>query len=109
MEKPQLLIGVMIDEPRGAYYGGATAAPVFKRIAERSLQILDRLPKGTVVRALAKAPATLPKGDPATIPEIRVAPDGVQYMPNLKGLSMREALKVLGEHVPSIKMAGDGF
>ncbi|MFM8312953.1 MAG: peptidoglycan D,D-transpeptidase FtsI family protein, partial [Deltaproteobacteria bacterium] len=32
-EKPELLIGVMVDEPRAPYYGGVTAAPVFKRIA----------------------------------------------------------------------------
>ncbi|MBS3957614.1 MAG: penicillin-binding protein 2 [Clostridiales bacterium] len=30
---PQLLIVVMVDEPRGAIYGGAVAAPVFREVA----------------------------------------------------------------------------
>jgi cell division protein FtsI (penicillin-binding protein 3) len=108
-EKPELLIGVMVDEPKAPYYGGITAAPVFKRIAERSIQILDKAPKTTVVKNLVKAPA--PKSLPALIPmpEIRVASDGVWYMPNLKGLSMREALRVMGEHVTAVKIIGDGF
>ncbi|MFM8313084.1 MAG: PASTA domain-containing protein, partial [Deltaproteobacteria bacterium] len=42
-------------------------------------------------------------------PEIRVGSDGTWYMPNLKGLSMREALRVMGEHVSDIKVAGEGF
>ena len=43
------------------------------------------------------------------MPEIRVASDGVWYMPNLRGLSMREALRIVGEHVSSVKMSGEGF
>jgi cell division protein FtsI/penicillin-binding protein 2 len=33
---PQLCISVVVDEPRSATYGGETAAPVFRRIAERA-------------------------------------------------------------------------
>jgi hypothetical protein len=29
---------VVVDEPRGQYYGGQVAAPIFKRIAERVLR-----------------------------------------------------------------------
>ncbi len=108
-DKPDLLIGVMIDEPRFPYYGGLTAAPVFKKIAERSMQILDHIPKTAVVKNLVQAPIPKVSSVNTPMPEIRVAADGVWYMPNLKGLSMREALRVMGEHLPSIKMAGDGF
>jgi cell division protein FtsI (penicillin-binding protein 3) len=37
-EDPQLVISVTIDEPRGIYYGGVVAAPVFKNVAEDSLK-----------------------------------------------------------------------
>jgi len=30
-EEPQLAIAVTVDEPRGMYYGGVVAAPVFKK------------------------------------------------------------------------------
>lgn len=108
-DKPELLIGVMIDEPRAPYYGGLTAAPVFKKIAERSIQILDRIPKTAVVKNTPQVGKTKPMPELIPMPEIRVASDGVWYMPNLKGLSMREALRVLGEHVNSVKMVGEGF
>jgi stage V sporulation protein D (sporulation-specific penicillin-binding protein) len=36
-EDPQLLIGVFIDEPKGLYWGGYIAAPLFKRISRRIL------------------------------------------------------------------------
>ena len=32
---------VLIDEPRGLYYGGQVAAPVFKKIAEKTLNYLS--------------------------------------------------------------------
>jgi membrane peptidoglycan carboxypeptidase len=35
---PRLAIVVVIDEPKGLYYGGEVAAPVFKRIAEQVLR-----------------------------------------------------------------------
>jgi cell division protein FtsI/penicillin-binding protein 2 len=35
-DKPALCIFVGLDEPTGDYYGGLTAAPIFKTIAERT-------------------------------------------------------------------------
>ncbi|MFN7971645.1 MAG: penicillin-binding protein [Acidobacteriota bacterium] len=35
---PKLTIGVFVDEPKGKYYGGQVAAPVFRRIAEPVLR-----------------------------------------------------------------------
>lgn len=108
-EKPELLIGVMIDEPKAPYYGGMNAAPVFKKIAERSLQIMDRVPKTEVVKNVIPAPKKNELPTLIPMPEIRVASDGVWYMPNLKGLSMREALRIMGEHVSTVQMVGEGF
>jgi cell division protein FtsI/penicillin-binding protein 2 len=36
-ENPQLLVSVMVDEPKGDIYGGAIAAPAFKQITEWAL------------------------------------------------------------------------
>jgi cell division protein FtsI/penicillin-binding protein 2 len=38
--RPRVLILVTIDNPRGAYYGGAVAAPVFKNIAAEVIRYL---------------------------------------------------------------------
>jgi cell division protein FtsI (penicillin-binding protein 3) len=32
---------VMVDEPRGGYYGGVVAAPAFREIARFNLQYLE--------------------------------------------------------------------
>jgi cell division protein FtsI (penicillin-binding protein 3) len=39
--KPELVVMVMVDEPRGGYYGGTVAAPVFRDIARFNLQYLE--------------------------------------------------------------------
>jgi cell division protein FtsI/penicillin-binding protein 2 len=42
--KPRLVIMVMVDEPRGAIYGGVVAAPAFREIARFNMQHLEVSP-----------------------------------------------------------------
>ena len=44
-DKPKLLVSVMVDEPRGAIYGGEVAAPAFGKIASFALPYLRIAPK----------------------------------------------------------------
>jgi cell division protein FtsI/penicillin-binding protein 2 len=44
LENPAIAIVVTIDEPRGPYYGGQVAAPVFRNIAEKILRYLSVSP-----------------------------------------------------------------
>ena len=46
-ENPQIVILVVVDEPRKHYYGGVVAAPVFRRIALETLQYL-KVPPGSI-------------------------------------------------------------
>jgi cell division protein FtsI/penicillin-binding protein 2 len=43
-DDPELCISVMLDEPKQGYYGGQTAAPAFKQIAERAANYLNIRP-----------------------------------------------------------------
>ena len=43
-DDPELCISVVLDEPRGAFYGGQTAAPIFRQIAERAASYLNIRP-----------------------------------------------------------------
>ena len=43
-DNPELCISVVLDEPKGAHYGGQTAAPAFKQIAERAANYLNIRP-----------------------------------------------------------------
>jgi cell division protein FtsI/penicillin-binding protein 2 len=42
---PRVTMFVVIEEPKGAYYGGDVAAPLFKSIAERLLIYLKIFPE----------------------------------------------------------------
>jgi cell division protein FtsI/penicillin-binding protein 2 len=43
-DNPEICIAVTMDEPKGSYYGGLAAAPVFKQIAERAVSYLNIRP-----------------------------------------------------------------
>ena len=40
-DSPEVAIVVIIDEPQGQYYGGVVAAPVFRQIAQQTLNYLN--------------------------------------------------------------------
>ena len=45
IDKPRIIIGVMIDEPSaGQYFGGAVAAPVFSEVAQQTLRMMGVQP-----------------------------------------------------------------
>jgi cell division protein FtsI (penicillin-binding protein 3) len=43
-DDPELCISVSMDDPKQGYYGGQTAAPLFKEIAERAANYLGIRP-----------------------------------------------------------------
>ena len=50
IEKPRIIVGVMIDEPSaGQYYGGAVAAPVFSEVVQQTLRMMGVQPDVAVV------------------------------------------------------------
>ena len=46
-DEPRVAVLVVIDEPKGQIYGGAVAAPVFKKIAQSTLNYLNVPPQPT--------------------------------------------------------------
>ncbi|MBI4355262.1 MAG: penicillin-binding protein [Candidatus Omnitrophica bacterium] len=63
-EQPKLVIVVILDEPRGAYYGGVVAAPVFKAVAQEAMQYLEvppQRPPATSIKSPAR-PVPPPAG-----------------------------------------------
>lgn len=45
--EPKLVIFVLFDEPQGDYYASSVAAPVFAKIAQRTVQYLN-IPKDDI-------------------------------------------------------------
>ena len=50
VDKPEIAMLVIIDEPKGTYYGGIVAAPVFKKIAQQTLNYLNVAPEGDTTK-----------------------------------------------------------
>jgi cell division protein FtsI (penicillin-binding protein 3) len=116
-EDPKLAIYVAFDEPVGDVYGGLVAAPVFREIATAALLQLgvtaagvDPLQEPAPVKGHV-APAkkeTAPVSDehydedddlPEASDDVAAAAGtGGAVVPDLRGLSAREALKTLFEH-----------
>ncbi len=88
---PRLVILVAVDEPtKGPRYGGVVAGPAFREIARRSLAYLGVAPEAPVARA-ENAPRP---GRAERAPASAEAEPGT--MPDCRGLTLREAVRVLG-------------
>jgi cell division protein FtsI (penicillin-binding protein 3) len=45
IDKPRIIVGVMVDEPtNGTYYGGTVAAPVFSEVVQQTLRMMHVQP-----------------------------------------------------------------
>lgn len=54
IDNPRFVVAVMVDEPKGAYYGGAVAAPAFRDVMETAL-ISRRVPAEAAGQDLPRA------------------------------------------------------
>src|SRR4051812_46806709 len=112
---PALTILVVIDSPHGnGYTGGAVSAPVFKRIAEAALTYmgvgpnLNAPPPVLVARHDPSAQAVTP-AKAAGLLSAAHEPARNGLMPDLRGLSAREALRLLSQIGLSAKLSGSGL
>jgi cell division protein FtsI (penicillin-binding protein 3) len=125
VKRPRLVVSVVIDEPMaGSTAGGTVAAPVFRRIAERSLRYLGVRPRGTKSMKLAEVAKVARGDDPAdstyqvmagdrAAPAPAAAPSdgstkGTVAVPDIAGLPMRRAVQEVLQSglVPVIRGTG---
>lgn len=64
-DNPELCISVTLDEPKGGYYGGQVAAPIFKQIAERAAKYLSIPPEDPQLPSLTDSIAA--PGEPRAL------------------------------------------
>jgi len=108
---PAVAIIVVVDSPRaGTIYGGSVAAPIFQRIAEAALRHLGVAP--TVNAAPPVLVARRPSGTPASPepgPVVSFVADGRPgTVPDVRGMSARDAMRTLVKFGLSPRMTGDG-
>lgn len=103
IEAPRLVIAITIDEPRKAHYGGVVAGPVFKNVAEASLDYLY------VPRAMRPRSDAPPAVEIERVPQ---APAVVAFsgrMPELRGLSLRAAMRAMNGCDCEVRTDGSGY
>ena len=130
---------ILIEEPRGRYYGGDVAAPVFAKVVSQALGILrvapeeQRLPEtllaarspekihypAGVVPASARSeferevppPPAVPAPSAASPAPFAASPAAVAPggAPSALGLSARQALSLLARHGIDASFEGSGF
>jgi cell division protein FtsI (penicillin-binding protein 3) len=115
---PVMTTLVVLDSPHGphGYYGGSVSAPIFKRIAEATLQYLGVgptiNPAAPVLVARHDDSSDAPTsdaggGEQAVFSLVSDGPAGT--VPDLRGLSAREALRQLARVGLNAQLSGDGF
>ena len=100
-DRPRLAILVIVDEPKGAEYGGTVAAPVFKEIAESTLRYLGVAPSIPARTIDVSTPmlATFSQSPGAT---------ARSEVPELRGLDARAALALATAAGFHVRASGSG-
>ena len=112
---PLMTVIVMIDSPRiGGDTGGAIAAPIFKHIADASLRMMGVTPTinpqpPVLVARRSDSPVTTAAAPiaPAVVTMPSCMSDG-GGLPDLRGMSAREALRELARLGLTARMEGAG-
>jgi membrane peptidoglycan carboxypeptidase len=113
---PKVTILVMLDSPHGpaSHFGGPVSGPIFRRIAEATLRYLgvaptvDPTPPVLVARHDRREDEETGSAQESPVVNVLVeAPAGT--MPDVRGLSARDAMRKLVKAGLSAQIAGDGF
>ncbi|HXG68056.1 MAG TPA: penicillin-binding protein, partial [Blastocatellia bacterium] len=130
-ERPEIACLISIDDPRGAYYGGDVAAPVFARVVAEALQVLGVQPENAIQPYIAQddlrvddAPPTIIENEAAQVdeagggaPALDIAAETEQpedaskggvVVPDLIGKGVRAALALCLERGLQLQVSGDG-
>jgi len=116
-ETPQFVLVVVLDEPKGVYWGSHTAAPLFSDIVA-NLQGLTA-PRNIIPGPKSKERAGSIMDFVSLSPEISEKTGNqrkstgkkhgsIHYIPDLKGFSLREALETLMDYKIKVKITGNG-
>jgi cell division protein FtsI (penicillin-binding protein 3) len=113
---PAVTVIVVVDSPHaGSYYAASTAVPIFKRIAEATIRYLGigptvNPPAPVLVVRRDEAPGAPTVGAAAGEPVVRVVADGEPgTLPDVRGMSAREATHALSALGVAVRLSGDGF
>ena len=112
VRRPAFTIVVVVDSPHGVPpYGGTVAAPIFSRIADAALRHVGVPPSVDAAPPILVTGGGRLSGPPA-IPAIvsisHPGPSGASVVPDLRGVSGREAVQMLARVGLTVRLRGTG-
>ncbi|MDY6972542.1 MAG: penicillin-binding transpeptidase domain-containing protein [Thermodesulfobacteriota bacterium] len=93
VRQPRFVILAVVDEPQTTPYGGVVAAPVFSEVGEWSLNYFRVNPQLRVVTKGMDAQADAEKRPYADLEEEKPSKVMAGFLPDFRGLGMREVLR----------------
>jgi cell division protein FtsI (penicillin-binding protein 3) len=121
VEDPQLVVYVKLERPEGAYYGGATAAPVTRATMEAVLaarqapidrealaSLTRRQPRNTPLSGIQFASSSPPPSPPVRTPRTPNSPETGAVIPDVSGWPPRLAVRRLHAHGFRVLLEGTG-
>ena len=106
VEAPRVAGLIALDEPKGAYYGGEVAAPVFRRVAEKILTFMEDFlrpeepEENSGFWQLANASVL-----PSVRPSVNYPPE---LVPDFTGMPLRLALREAAARGLCVRVKGKG-
>lgn len=103
-EDPQVICLVVLDDPRGAYYGGLVAAPVFAEIMGQTMRYLG-------IHALEEAPIGAVQNASPAENKVRLPAENAPFvtLPDFRGWSIRDVGAWLSHAGLGFKPDGSGI
>ncbi|MGM0507670.1 MAG: penicillin-binding protein [Fusobacteriota bacterium] len=104
-EDDKYLILTVFDDPKGdKFYGSQLASPAFKNTLKRILKYKDIMPEKKMqdIIILDEKKKTVKKDTKEKI-------NDVEFLPDFKGKTIREAISFLNNHNIEVKIKGEGY
>ena len=123
VDKPEVVCYVLITKPKGEYYGGLVSAPVFKNIVSRIHSLEKRTSDSPNIETEIKTTEIKTESDNAKIVQKEIPPTSetnrsknvfvsgknLNIMPDLKGMTIKEAVSTLNEMGIKWSISGAGI
>ncbi|MFH1874272.1 MAG: penicillin-binding protein [Pseudomonadota bacterium] len=127
VEQPRVVVYVGLDEPKGYYYGGQVAAPVFRNVVEEVLKYLnepiqhqvvqvkaelnaDMLAEGQVFSQQAAQEIVQENNNIVSMDnQVKAVGKNMWQIPNFSGLTMKAVFEASGQADLNFSFVGSGL
>jgi len=108
-DSPKYAMLIMLDSPKGAFYGSQVAAPIFRDTLQQILVAKGIQPSDSTGLPSVES-LLLPKQEVDTkLPQMQLLENGKVKLPNLAGYNMRQVAAILQQGKLSLVPRGSGI